>query len=87
MKRIFFSSRKWLTRRKLDWLILHLVGDDLTHYRYDVQCKFFGYVRNKKQEGIVALAMLSVRDIPYSNVLSCPSGEDIAYVASINHTP
>ncbi len=71
----------------MDWLIFHLVGNDLTHYQYDVQCKFFGYVKNKKQEGIVASAILRVRDIPYSNVLSCPSGEDIAYVASINHTP
>ncbi len=44
-------------------------------------------MRNKKQEGIVALVMLRVQDIPYSYVLLCPSGEDIAYVASINHTP
>jgi hypothetical protein len=71
----------------LDWLIFHLVGDVLTQYWYNVQCKLFGYVKNKKQEGIVASVMLRVRDIPYSNVLLCPSGEDIAYVASINHTP
>jgi hypothetical protein len=42
------------TERKMDWLIFHLVGDVLTHYWYCVQCRFFKYVKNKKQEGIVA---------------------------------
>jgi len=44
-------------------------------------------VKKKKQEGIVALAMLKVRNIPDSSVLLGLDGEDIAYVASINHTP
>jgi hypothetical protein len=42
----------------MDWLIFHLVGDVFTHYFYGVWCKFFGYVRNKKQEGIVASSVL-----------------------------
>jgi hypothetical protein len=44
-------------------------------------------VGNKKQEGITALVVLKAQDIPNSNVLLCLDGEDIAYVASINHTP
>jgi hypothetical protein len=51
-----------------------------------VQCKAFGYVKNKKQEGIIVSIVLKVRDIPNFNVLLCHDGEDIAYVASINHT-
>jgi hypothetical protein len=71
----------------LDWLIFHLVENVITHYWYGVQCKFFVYVKHKKQECIVALVVLKAQDIPNSNVLLCPNGEDIAYVASINHTP
>jgi hypothetical protein len=71
----------------LDWLIFHLVGNVFIPYWYSVQCKLFGYVRNKKQEGIVASTLLRVRDIPNSNVLLCLDEEDIAYVTSINHTP
>ncbi len=37
----------------MEWLIYNLVGDVLTHYWYKVQCKKFGYVRNKKQEGVI----------------------------------
>ncbi len=60
MERIFRSSRKWFTRCRLDWLIFYLVGYVLTHYCYDVQCKLFGYVRNKKQESIIASVVLRV---------------------------
>jgi hypothetical protein len=72
----------------MDWLIFHLVGDVLTHYFYGVQCKLSRYVRNKKQEGIVALAMLRARNIPNSKCpITCHDGEDIVFVTSINHTP
>jgi hypothetical protein len=54
MKHILYSSRKKFKGCKMDWLIYHLVGDVLTHYWYDMQCKLFGCIRNKKQEGIVA---------------------------------
>jgi len=69
----------------MDWLIYNLVGDVLIHYWYGVQCKFFGYVKNKKQEGIVANALLQARDLPNTNVLLCLDGEDIAFVAFTNH--
>jgi hypothetical protein len=53
-----------------------------------VWCKFFGYVRNKKQEGIVASSVLKAWDIPNSNVLlHVIDGEDIVFVTSINDTP
>jgi hypothetical protein len=66
---MFYSSIEQFIGHRMDWLIFHLVGDVLNHYFYDVQCKFFGYVRNKKQEGTVASTMLSAQDIPNSNVL------------------
>jgi hypothetical protein len=50
-----------------------------------VQCKFFDYVKNKKQKGIVAMALLRAHDIPYTNVLLHLDGEDIAFVASTKH--
>jgi hypothetical protein len=53
----------------MGWLIFNLVGGVLTHYWYNVQCKFFKYVKNKKQEGIVASIVLRARNIPNSNVL------------------
>jgi hypothetical protein len=69
----------------MDLFIYNLVGDVITHYWYGVQCKKIGYVRNKKQKGIVASALLRTCDIPNSNVLLHPDGEDIAFVASTNH--
>ncbi len=69
----------------MDWFIYNLVGDVLIHYWYKVQCNFFGYVRNKKQKGLITNALLWAHDILDTNVLPCPNGEDIAFVASINH--
>jgi hypothetical protein len=87
MKRILYSSRERVTRHKMDCLTYHLVGDILTHYWYGVQCKIFGFVRNKKQEGIIANVILRAYDIPNTNVMLHPDGEDIALVASTNHPP
>jgi hypothetical protein len=75
IKQILYSSWENLTRRRMDWLIYNLVGDVLIHY----------YVKNKKQEGIVANALLQARDLPNTNVLLCLDGEDIAFVAFTNH--
>jgi hypothetical protein len=69
----------------MDWFIYNLVGDVLIHYWYGVQCKIFDYVKNKKQEDIIVSALLRARDIPDTNVLLCPNGEDIAFVVSTNH--
>jgi hypothetical protein len=85
MKRILYSSWKKLKGRKMDWLIYNLVGDVLTHYWYGVQCKMFEYVKNLKQEGFVARALLRIHDILDTNVLLHPDGEDVAFVASTNH--
>jgi hypothetical protein len=71
----------------MDWLIYHLVGDVLIHYWYGVQCKIFGYIRNKKCERIIASAVLWACDIPSTNVLLYPDGDDIAFVVSCNHPP
>jgi hypothetical protein len=69
----------------MDWFIYNLVGDVLTYYWYGVQCKKIGYVRNKKQKGIVTSALLWACDIPNTNVLLPLDGKDIAFVASTNH--
>jgi len=69
----------------MDWFIYNLVGDVLTRYRYGVQCKIFGYVKNKKQKGIIVNALLQACDIPSTNVLLSPNGGDIAFVASTKH--
>ena len=70
----------------MDWLVYHLVGDVLTHYWYGVQCKAFGFVRNKKHEGIVCSAIIRASTIPDTNVLICME-EDKAYVGSVNNNP
>jgi hypothetical protein len=87
IKWILFCSKETLIGCRKDWLIYHLMVDVLTHYWYDVQCKIFGYVRNKKQEGIVASVVLRARDIPDCNVLIYLNGEDIVFIVSMNHRP
>jgi len=69
MKQFFYFSQERLTRCKMDWFIYNLIRDVLTHYWYGVQCKKFGYVKIKKQKGIVASAFLRAHDIPNTNVL------------------
>jgi hypothetical protein len=87
LKSILKSSRERFDGRRLDWLIYHLVGDVVTHYWYAVQCKLFGFVRNKNQERIVATAVVRARGIPDCVVRIFPDNEDIALVASVNHRP
>lgn len=70
----------------MDWLIYHLNGDVLTDYWYSVQCKAYGFIRNKKQEGIVASVIMGANDIPDNNILICMD-EDVAYVGSVNNRP
>jgi hypothetical protein len=49
--------------------------------------KIFGFVQNKKQEGLVANIILRAYDIPNTNVMLHLNGEDIALMASTNHPP
>jgi hypothetical protein len=72
--------------RHMDWLIYHLTCEVPTHYWYGVQCKAFGYVRNCKQKGIVALAIIRASTIPNTNVLICLE-DNVAYVGSVNNRP
>ena len=53
LKSILTSTKERLVGRRMDWLIYHLTGDVVTHYWYGVQCKAFGFVRNKRHEGII----------------------------------
>jgi hypothetical protein len=71
----------------MDWFIYHLVGGVLTHYWYGVQCKIFGYSRNKEQEGIVASVALQARDVLDCNILISLDSKDIPFIASMNHRP
>ena len=86
LKSILNSSKDRFVGRRMDWLIYHLMGDVLTHYWYGVQCKAFGFIRNTKQEGIVASAIIRATAIPDTNVRICLD-EDVAYVGSINNRP
>ena len=71
----------------MDWLIYHLTGEVLTHYWYGVQCKAFGYIWNRKHEGIVVLAIIRAStSIPDTNVLICLE-DNVAYVGSVNNRP
>jgi hypothetical protein len=70
----------------MDWLIYHLTGDVVTHYWYNVQCKAFGFVRNRKQECIVVSAIIRANEIPDSNVLICMD-EGVSCIASLNNKP
>ena len=86
LKSVLNSAKERFVGRRMDWLIYHLTGDVLTHYWYSVQCKAFGFIRNRKQEGIVASAIIRANDIPDTNVLICED-EDVAYVGSVNNRP
>jgi benzoyl-CoA reductase/2-hydroxyglutaryl-CoA dehydratase subunit BcrC/BadD/HgdB len=71
----------------MDWLIYHLIGDVLHHYWYVVQCKLYGYIKNKNVERVVASAVLRARDILDQFVKMYLGGQDIAQVMSVNHYP
>ena len=86
LKSVLNSAKERFVGRRMDWLIYHLTGDVLTHYWYSVQCKAYGFICNKKQEGIVASAIMGANDIPASNVLICMDA-DVAYVMSVNNRP
>ena len=72
--------------RRMDSLIYHLTSKVLFHYWYSVQCKAYKFIRNKKQEGIVASAIVGANDIPDTNVLICVD-EDVAYLGSVSNRP
>ena len=86
LKSILHAAKERFVGRRMDWLIYHLTGDVLTHYWYNVQCKTFGFVRNRKQEFIVVSAIIRANEIPDTNVLICMD-EGVAYVASVNNRP
>ena len=46
LKSLLREGRQKLNRRRMDWLVFHLIGDVLTHYWYGVQCKLDGFVKN-----------------------------------------
>ena len=86
LKSILSSSKERFVGRRMDWLIFHLTGDVITHYWYGVQCKAFGFVRNKHHEGLVCSAIIRASAIPDTNV-RISMDENIAYVKSVNNRP
>ena len=50
-------------------------------------CKLYGFIKNRKAEGIVVGAVLRARDIPDDYVSIYLDGEDIALVVSVNNYP
>jgi hypothetical protein len=65
----------------VDWLVYHLVRNVLIHYWYAVQCKLYGFIKNRKVEDIVATAVIRAEEIPEEHVMICEE-QDVAYVAS-----
>ena len=68
------------------------MADDLKnkvtgHYWYARALKEFGFVRNIKQEFLIASAILLAHEIPDSYVYLNPEGDDIALVVSVNNYP
>lgn len=86
LKSILSSSKERFVGRRMDWLIFHLTGDVITHYWYGVQCKAFGFVRNKHHEGLVCSAIIRASAIPDTHVF-ISMAENIAYVKSVNNSP
>ena len=86
LKSILNLAKARFVGRRMDWQIYHFTGEVLTHYWYGVQCKAFGYVRNRKYEGIVASAIIRASTIPNTNVLICLEN-NVAYVGSVNNRP
>ena len=87
LKSILTQTRQRLCGRRMDWLVYHLIGDVLTHYWHGVQCKLYGFVKNRKAEGIVAGAVQRAREIPDEYISVYPKDQDIALVLSVNNFP
>jgi hypothetical protein len=86
LKSIYNSIKERFDGRHMDWLTYHLTSEILTHYWYGAQCKAFGYVRNRKHEGIVPSALIRTFTIPYTNILICLQ-DNVVYVGSVNNRP
>jgi hypothetical protein len=52
-----------------------------------VQCKLYGFVKNRKPEGIVVGAVLRTREIPDNYVFMYPDEKDVTLVISVNNYP
>ena len=59
----------------------------VTHYWYDVQCKLYGFVKNRKLEGIVVGVVLRARKILDNYVFMYLEEKDVALVKSVNNYP
>ncbi len=86
LKSILNSANERFVGHHMDWLIYHLTCEVLNHYWYGVQCKAFGYIRNRKHEGIVASDIIRTSTIPYTNILICLE-DNVAYGGSMNNRP
>lgn len=49
LKNILHLAKERFVGRRMNWLIYHLAGDVVTRYWYNVPCKAFGFIRNRKQ--------------------------------------
>lgn len=85
-KSIMNFAKKRFVGMQMDWLIYHMTSDVVTYYWYFIQCKAFGFIRNRKQEGIVVLLIKLTNTIPDINILICMD-EDVTYFDFVNNTP
>lgn len=87
LKRILLLEKQRFVGRRMDWLADDLKNKVTGHYWYARALKEFGFVRNIKQEFLIASAILLAHEIPDSYVYLNPEGDDIALVVSINNYP
>jgi hypothetical protein len=87
LKSILVMSKQRYCGRSTDWLLWQLVYEVTVHYWYARFLKLYGFVRNTKQEFVIASAIIRAREIRDENVDLYPEGEDLAYVVSVNNYP
>ena len=87
LKSILRASSQKLNGKSMDWLVVHLIGDVLIHYWYDVQCKLYGFVTNQKLEGIVARGVLKAHEILDNYIFMYYNEKNVTLVISINNYP
>jgi hypothetical protein len=87
LKSILVMSKQRYCGRSMDWLLWQLVYEVTVHYWYSRFLKLYGFVRNTKQEFVIAFAIIRAREIRDENVDLYPEWEDLTYVVSVNNYP
>lgn len=85
MKSILKSERTRMVGRRVDWCIHALTEDVVDHYWVKSLHKEWGFVDNKKKQGIAVSSLMRARLIPDSDVTLPSSPGEHALVTSTQH--